>query len=110
MKFERVNLVDIQHAIDRIEQFSRDEDEAAFLKDEEGMSAIMRELAVIGEAVKGVGNRTRGRFREVSWDDWRLVRNTLVHEHYTVYPRTLWRTLQRDLPPLKRAVEALLAE
>ena len=36
------------------------------------------------------------------------MRNFIVHEYFGVDLNELWRTVERDLPALKHAIEALL--
>jgi uncharacterized protein with HEPN domain len=38
------------------------------------------------------------------------MRHILVHHYFEVDLDIVWTTLERDLPQLKRAVEAMLAE
>jgi uncharacterized protein with HEPN domain len=47
---------------------------------------------------------------EIPWADIRGLGNRLRHEYETVDAVRLWRTVERDLPPLKTAVEAALVQ
>ena len=45
--------------------------------------------------------------KEIDWEEIEGLRHVLVHDYYMVNMRTLWNILQKDLPNLKRYVEAL---
>jgi len=41
-------------------------------------------------------------------DERERLRNILVHEYFGIDLEEVWRAVERDLPALKRAIEALL--
>lgn len=110
MKTDLVHLIDMRQAIERIQAYIAEMDEADFLADPKTIAACEHELSALGEASKNVSHPTQSQLRGVRWTHLRLVRNTLSHEHYQINPRTLWRTLRRDLPPLKSILEKATAD
>jgi len=105
MKTDRVHLIDMQQAIERIQSYLTGMDETLFLADPKTVAACEHELAALGEASKNVSDSTQNQMRGVRWQYLRLMRNMLSHEHYQVNPRTLWRTLQTDLPPIAEVLK-----
>lgn len=100
MKTDKVHLIDMCQAIERIQSYLGDMDETTFLADSKTIAACEHELSALGEASKNVSNPTQSQLRGIRWQHLRLMRNMLSHEHYQINPRTLWRTLKNDLPPL----------
>jgi uncharacterized protein with HEPN domain len=70
----------------------------------------IRQLEIVGEAVKGLSPETRASRPGVPWKDIAGMRDFLTHDYLGVDLRTVWETSQRDVPALRHAVEELLAE
>jgi uncharacterized protein with HEPN domain len=102
-----VYLRHITDALSRIEQYTPN-DEQVFLKDTECQDAVMRNLAVIGEAVKKLPSAIRVQRPEVPWKDIARMRDVLIHDYVSVDIHLVWGTIHRDLPILRAAVTALL--
>ena len=45
----------------------------------------------------------------IPWAQIVAMRNILVHEYFGVDLEEVWLAVERDLPPMQRAIEALLA-
>lgn len=103
-------LNDIRTAIQNIETFTADIDEATFIKDEMRLHSTLYNLMVIGEAVKKLPDDIQARVSAVPWRDIERFRDKLVHHYFTIQPSIVWQILQEDLPPLKTAVDTLLNE
>lgn len=102
-------LRDILDAIGRIERYSRHGREA-FEKDELIQTWIVHHLQIIGEAVAQLGRSYHEAHPEVPWPQIVGMRNILVHEYFGVDLNETWRTVERDLPVFRSAIERLLDE
>jgi len=71
---------------------------------------VIRNLEVIGEAVKSLPPDFKRRYPEIPWRSITALRNVLIHEYFGVDLKIVWRVVQRRLPTLKRHVEVMLAE
>lgn len=71
---------------------------------------MIRNLEVIGEAVKSLPPDFKQRYPEIPWRSITALRNVLIHEDFGVDLEIVWRVVQRRLPTLKRHVEVMLAE
>jgi uncharacterized protein with HEPN domain len=60
----------------------------------------MRQLEIIGEAVKSLSDETRSAYPHVPWREWAGMRDILIHANDKVDPEEVWNTLQNDLPVL----------
>mgnify|MGYP001314723905 CR=1 FL=1 len=104
MKSDRVNLVDMLQAAQKIKSFLDGVSEAEFLNNPALIAAASFELLAMGEASKDLSDRTRRAIPGVPWADLRLVRNMVAHEHNVLNPRTLWRTLVNDIPHIAQTI------
>ena len=80
-------------------------EDAALLHD-----AVLFQFVVIGEAVKNLGADTRDLEPEVPWMDVAGLRDLIAHEYFRVEIDRVLAIVERDLPPLERAIDRLLGE
>lgn len=97
-------LADVLSALDKAERFgSRDR------SDEVVVAAVLHELTVVGETVRALLREEpdlRDRNPDIPWRGIVGMRNRLVHEYEAVDPAYVWGTVDGDLRPLRRMVEA----
>ena len=65
---------------------------------------------VIGEAVKNLAPETRDSEPEIPWLDVAGLRDLIAHEYFRIEINRILAIVQRDLPPLERAIDRLLEE
>lgn len=109
MKDATVYLKHIRDAIERIESYTG-KGRKAFFQDTMMQDAVIRNLEVIGEAVKNLSSNFRRLHPEIPWRSITALRNVLIHEYFGVDLEIVWRVVQRRLPTLKRYVKGLLAK
>ncbi len=102
-----LRLQDILEALSRIQRYTAGHTLQAFSGDDMVVDAVVRNLEVIGEAVRHVDDATMVRLPGVPWRDMRDLRNLLVHEYFGVSV-TIWETVIRDVPPVALAIQAHL--
>ena len=71
--------------------------------------AIVRNLQVLCESTRRIGERHKQRHPEIDWPSIAGMRNALVHDYFAVDFETVWLVVTRDLPLLERAMRAILA-
>lgn len=104
----RVYLIDIAERCDRISRYIADMDEAAWAGDELTQDAVVRNLEVIGEAVKRLPMDLREAEPEIPWQDIAGLRDILIHEYEGVDFAIIWDVAVNEVPPLRRSVSSLL--
>jgi len=70
---------------------------------------VVRRLAVIGEAVKGLPEAFRAQYPEVPWRSIAGARDILVHEYFRVDLALAWEMVRTELPELARQVRRIMA-
>ncbi|WP_305045116.1 HepT-like ribonuclease domain-containing protein [Geoalkalibacter sp.] len=108
MRDETLYLKDILLAIQSIETFVAGMDFEEFRTDDKTLSAVIRKLEVIGEAVKHLGNDIRESHRNIPWKQIAGMRDKLIHFYFGVDAHLVWQTVHTRLPELKAAVEKSL--
>jgi uncharacterized protein with HEPN domain len=96
----------IRDAIARIESYTgtgRD----AFLQQPMIQDAVIRNLEIIGEAVKHLSPGLRTANPEVDWTRIAGLRDVLIHGYFGVNLETVWNVVENRLPALKERVEVL---
>jgi uncharacterized protein with HEPN domain len=71
----------------------------------EKQDAVIRRLAVIGEAATKVPESIKTALPQIPWPSLIGLRNILVHQYWEVDFYELWLIIQRDLPALIAAIE-----
>lgn len=108
MKEDRVSLLHIAEAIATIQDYvSTGKDEFFFAK-RMIQDAVIRNLEIIGEAVKNISPVTRQGAPEVRWQKIAGLRDVLIHDYFGVDLESVWLVVENRLPPLALHVASLL--
>ena len=66
--------------------------------------ALLRNLAVIGEAVRSLPSETREAMPDIAWASIAGLRNIVVHEYFRVNPDLILDIVSHELVDLARAI------
>lgn len=72
--------------------------------------AVVRNLEIVGEAVKALAPETRTRAPEIPWRRMAGMRDQLIHHYFGVDLDVVWRVVEVEIGPLLLTVERLVAE
>jgi len=108
MKNDKVYIEHILEAIQTIETYMVGLDFETFLQNKMASDAIIRELEIIGEASNNISEEFQEENSDVPWRKIIGIRNTLIHEYFGVNKKVVWDTCEKDLPELKKFMEAVL--
>lgn len=107
MKDDRVYLKHILDAVGAIEDYTKGGQDA-FAATRMIQDAVIRNLEVIGEAVKNLSPTLRGNHPEIPWQRIAGLRDILIHQYFGVDLGGVWGVVANRLPELKRHIEQLL--
>ncbi len=107
MKDDGVYLRHIEDAISSIQEYVAGGKEA-FLANKMIQDAVIRNLELIGEAVKKISPDTRARAPKIPWKQIFGLRDVLIHDYFGVDLDTVWLVVENRLPVLKRQIRNLL--
>jgi uncharacterized protein with HEPN domain len=104
----RFYLLDILGRCERITRYVEGLDEARWSRDERTQDAVLRNLEVIGEAVKRLPVDLREAAPQIPWQDIAGLRDILIHEYQGVDFAIVWDIAVNEVPALHQAVSELL--
>jgi uncharacterized protein with HEPN domain len=105
---ETVYLRHILDAMARIEEYVEGLDEGAFRRHKLVQDGVIRQLEIIGEAVKRLSSDLRSRCTDIPWQDMAGMRDKLIHDYLGVDLEKVWVTATEDIPFLKLRIQKLL--
>jgi uncharacterized protein with HEPN domain len=105
---EMVYLHHILDAIITVEEYLHGVDEQKFKATQLLQDGTIRQIEIIGEAVRHVSKDVRKTYPEIPWQDISGMRDKLIHAYFGVDLEKVWDTAREDLPLLKQQVMGIL--
>lgn len=107
---DNTTLMDIDVAARQAVDFVRGQTSARFADDRLLQSAVLYQIAVIGEAVKRLSPELRRNHPDVPWRRAAGMRDRLIHRYDLVDLEFVWRTVTEGLPQFRQSIAPLLPE
>ena len=107
MKDNRLYLIHIREAIERIEEYTR-EGKDAFLEDHRTQDAVLRNLHTLAESTQRISGDLKAKHSQVEWRTLSAFRNVVVHDYLGISLDRVWDIIKNDLPTLKKNITAIL--
>ncbi len=104
----QLRVEDILEAIARIERYVAGLTFEQFQADQKTVDAVVRNLEIIGEAVRHLSTDQESLPAGVPWVDIAGMRNILIHEYFGVDLSIIWQTITADLASLRGHLDRLL--
>ena len=108
MRDYNLYLQDIVTAADRIASYIEDMTDSEFKADQMRIDAVIRNLQIIGEAVKKIPSSIRERDPSIPWQEIAALRNRVTHVYFDVDLNITWDVVQFELPMLKTQIQQIL--
>lgn len=102
-------LDDILESIEKIESYIQGINEEEFSRNTQTQDAVLRRLAIIGEAVKHLPDDVKEKHNQIPWKQIAGARDIFVHEYFGIGMERVWESIHKDLAELKTFVKNLLA-
>ncbi len=105
------NLVYLKHildAISRIEEYTQAIIYEDFIENHLIQDGVIRQIEIIGEAVKRLSRDIRERHLEIPWKDITGMRDKLIHDYFGIDIDAVWDTVEKDIPTLKSSLNDLI--
>ncbi|MEE4461743.1 DUF86 domain-containing protein [Azotobacter chroococcum] len=106
-------LAHILEAIERIDRYTEDMGEVAFLESEMAQDAVIRNFEIIGEASHNIETHYpefAAAHPELPLAAAYQMRNAVAHGYFKVDLEIVWKTIHRNLPGLYRQVQTVARE
>ena len=109
-KSNSIYLRHILDSIEKIETYTEDISEAEFFNKSLIQDGAIRQLEIIGEAVKNISKDLREKYNIIPWQDIAGMRDKLIHHYFGVDIGLVWVTIQNDIPFVKTEILKILSE
>ena len=76
-----------------------------FINDLKTQDAVIRNIEVIGEAVKHLSDNLRLKYSDIPWKEISGTRDRLIHDYFGVNIDIVWKIATVDIPKLKPKIE-----
>jgi len=103
-------LHDLEVAARKVVERTRGDSFEQAVGDDILYDALVRNLEVIGEAVKGIPADVRARCPEIDWRRIAGLRDVLAHAYFAIDNETLWDIITNKVPQLLAHVARLSAQ
>lgn len=107
----RDDLVYLQHIADAIADIEKytGGGRQDFFNKKIIQDAVIRNLEIIGEAVKNISPATRIEYPDLPWKQIAGLRDVLIHHYFGVDLETVWLVVEKRLPVLTERIHSLLS-
>ena len=107
---DKDDLIFIEHILDsinKIEKYVLKISVGEFVDNELIQDAVIRNFEIIGEATKHLNENFRDKHPEVPWKKITGMRDILIHDYLGIDIYSVWDTIKKDLPELKKLLLAI---
>lgn len=102
-----IYLNDIISSISQIKEYIEDYSFDNFSKDKRTIDAVIRNLEIIGEAVKSIPQTIKSKYKY----EWRAVaglKDILIHQYFGINLKIIWDIIQNELPQFEKLIKQII--
>ena len=107
---DQASLLDIAKAVRSALSFVDGLSLDDFAADAKTQSAVLYQIAIVGEAVKRLSPEFRAQHSAINWRAMAGMRDKLIHDYGNVDINRVWATVQTSLPQLLTDIEPILPQ
>ncbi len=100
-------LEDIVECIEKVEEYTKNMTYHEFNNNQLVIDAVLRNLEIIGEAVKNIPDEIRKQYPNIEWKKIAGLRDVLIHTYSKVELEIIWDIIQNNLLKLKKSVNKI---
>jgi uncharacterized protein with HEPN domain len=101
-------LSDIKEAIKRVENYTKGISYSSFKKNTKTQDAVVRNIEIIGEAVKSISENIKKESQLIPWKKLAGMRDRLIHSYFGVNYDIIWAAAKKDLKEISSEIDNLL--
>ncbi|PIP48888.1 MAG: DUF86 domain-containing protein [Chloroflexi bacterium CG07_land_8_20_14_0_80_45_17] len=101
-------IEDIVTCIEKIERYTGNVSFEEFGRNDMAVDAVIRNLEIIGEAIKKIPEEIKKKHANVEWKEAAGFRNVLIHDYFGIDVEAVWDTIRNNIPSFKRQIVKVL--
>jgi len=104
---EKNDLAFIEHILESINailEFSKGINKEELISNRLKQSAIVREIEIIGEAVKNISKNLKDKHKEIGWREIVGTRDKMIHHYFGVDLDIILEIIKKDIPDLRKKI------
>jgi uncharacterized protein with HEPN domain len=105
---DREFLLDIRDAASRALSYTEGMPFDGFVKDGKTQDAVVRNLEIIGEAVKNLSASFRNSNPGIPWKSIAGMRDKIIHQYFGLNLEIIWVVVEKELPILLEKIVQLI--
>lgn len=106
----KIYLKDILEAICKIEKYTEDLSFDDFFENELIQDGVVRNLEIMGEAVKNIPDIIKRRNPELEWKKIAGLRDILIHAYFGMDVDIVWDIVKNKIPEMKEKISMILSK
>ena len=105
---DQAYLKDILEACQRACAYTADMTFEQFLTDTKTQDAVIRNVEIIGEAIKQLTDAVTERHTDIPWSQAARMRDRLIHHYFGINLDVVWSVIREDLPVLRQQIQEIV--
>lgn len=101
-------LKDIYNSINKIIKYTKGMGREEFFYEDRTFDAVMRNLEIIGEAVKHLPYELKTKYENVKWKKIAGLRDIVAHEYFGIDEDIIWDVVQNKILELRPEIEIII--
>jgi len=101
-------LLDIKKAGEKIMVYTKDIILDSFIRDEMRTDAVIRNIEIIGEAVKQLPDEITKKYKNIEWKKIAGLRDILIHHYFGINENIVWDVAKNKIPELLNTIEKII--
>ena len=99
---------DIVEAINRIQSYIDKMNYDEFLEDMKTQDAVVRNIEIIGEAVKNISSDFKEKHEDIEWKKIAGMRDKIIHFYFGVNWDIVWDVIKNKIPNLEKEIKTVI--
>ena len=103
-------LQDISESIERIHSYAENVNYEQFKKDFKTQDAVLRNIEILGEAVKLLPETMKSQYPNIPWKNIAGTRDKLIHDYFGVNIDIVWDIVLNEIPDLRLKIKNIVTQ
>ncbi len=101
-------ILDMLNACERILRYTQNLSYEDFCNNDMVIDAVVRNIEILGEAVKKISDNLKTKYKEVEWREIAKTRDKIIHFYFGLDLSIIWDIITVDIPALKEKLNKII--